>query len=147
MTEISASLVKELREKSGAGMMECKKALVENKGDMEAAMDFLRKKGLASAGKKAGRAAAEGLVSVASQGNSGIAVEHFPPSVDDQCRVRLMPGENLAQRGADAGQLRLVQRMFGVRGGVSPGQQQRVALAQRDLQLLAEPQNHLRCRA
>jgi elongation factor Ts len=75
MTEISASLVKELREKSGAGMMECKKALVENKGDLDAAMDFLRKKGLASAGKKAGRAAAEGLVAVASQGISGVVVE------------------------------------------------------------------------
>ena len=75
MTEISASLVKELREKSGAGMMECKKALVENKGDMDAAMDFLRKKGLASAGKKAGRAAAEGLVSVAAQGTTAVVVE------------------------------------------------------------------------
>ena len=75
MTEISASLVKELREKSGAGMMECKKALVENKGDMDAAMDFLRKKGLASAGKKAGRAAAEGLVSVATQGTTAVVVE------------------------------------------------------------------------
>ena len=75
MTEISASLVKELREKSGAGMMECKKALVENKGDLDAAMDFLRKKGLASAGKKAGRAAAEGLVAVAAQGNQAVAVE------------------------------------------------------------------------
>jgi len=75
MTEISASLVKELREKSGAGMMECKKALVENKGDIDAAMDFLRKKGLASAGKKAGRAAAEGLVSVAATGTTAVVVE------------------------------------------------------------------------
>lgn len=75
MTEISASLVKELREKSGAGMMDCKKALAEHNGNMEAAMDFLRKKGLASAGKKAGRAAAEGLVAVAAQGTSGVAVE------------------------------------------------------------------------
>jgi elongation factor Ts len=75
MTEISASLVKELREKSGAGMMDCKKALVEHKGDLEAAMDFLRKKGLAAAGKKAGRAAAEGLVAVAASGNAGVAVE------------------------------------------------------------------------
>lgn len=75
MTEISASLVKELREKSGAGMMDCKKALNETKGDMEAAMDYLRKKGLASAAKKSGRAAAEGLVSVASAGNTGVAIE------------------------------------------------------------------------
>lgn len=75
MTEISASLVKELREKSGAGMMDCKKALTENKGDVEAAMDYLRKKGLASAAKKSGRAAAEGLVSVVASGNAGVIIE------------------------------------------------------------------------
>lgn len=75
MSEISASLVKELREKSGAGMMDCKKALAENGGDVEAAMDYLRKKGLASAAKKSGRAAAEGLVSVAATGNSGVIIE------------------------------------------------------------------------
>jgi len=75
MTEISASLVKELREKSGAGMMDCKKALAETKGDMEAAIDFLRKKGLASAAKKSGRAAAEGLVSVATSGKTGVVLE------------------------------------------------------------------------
>lgn len=75
MTEITASLVKELREKSGAGMMDCKKALAENNGDVEAAMDYLRKKGLASAAKKSGRAAAEGLVSVATAGTVGIVLE------------------------------------------------------------------------
>jgi elongation factor Ts len=75
MAEISAALVKELREKSGAGMMDCKKALAENNGDVEAAMDFLRKKGLASAAKKSGRAAAEGLVSVQQNGTSGIIIE------------------------------------------------------------------------
>jgi elongation factor Ts len=75
MTEISASLVKELREKSGAGMLDCKKALSETKGDMEAAVDYLRKKGLASAAKKSSRAAAEGLVSVAASGNTGIVIE------------------------------------------------------------------------
>lgn len=75
MTEISASLVKELREKSGAGMMDCKKALNETKGDVEAAMDYLRKKGLASAAKKSSRAAAEGLVSVQSSGNTGVIIE------------------------------------------------------------------------
>ncbi len=75
MTEITASLVKDLREKSGAGMMDCKKALDETKGDIEAAIDFLRKKGLASAAKKSGRAAAEGLVSVAASGKKGIVVE------------------------------------------------------------------------
>ena len=75
MAEISASLVKELREKSGAGMMDCKKALAENNGDVEAAMDYLRKKGLASAAKKSGRAAAEGLVSVSTAGNVGVILE------------------------------------------------------------------------
>lgn len=68
-------MVKELREKSGAGMLDCKKALGETNGDMEAAVDYLRKKGLASAAKKVGRAAAEGLVSVASSGTSGVVVE------------------------------------------------------------------------
>lgn len=75
MTEITAKLVSELREKSGAGMMDCKKALVETKGDVEAAMDYLRKKGLASAAKKSGRAAAQGLVSVAAEGNFGVMIE------------------------------------------------------------------------
>lgn len=75
MTDISASLVKELREKSGAGMMDCKKALAETNGNLEAAIDFLRKKGLASAAKKSGRAAAEGLVGVASAGNAAVVVE------------------------------------------------------------------------
>lgn len=75
MTEITAKLVADLREKSGAGMMDCKKALVETKGDIEAAIDFLRKKGLATAAKKSGRAAAQGLVSVASEGNFGVVLE------------------------------------------------------------------------
>ncbi len=75
MTEISASLVKELREKSGAGMMDCKKALGETKGNLDEAMDYLRKKGLASAAKKSGRAAAEGLVSVATSGTTGVIIE------------------------------------------------------------------------
>ncbi len=75
MAEITASLVKELREKTGAGMMDCKKALAETNGDMEAAVDWLRKKGLASAAKKAGRAAAEGLVAVSSNGTSAAVIE------------------------------------------------------------------------
>lgn len=75
MAEISAALVKELREKSGAGMMDCKKALDESKGDMEAAVDWLRKKGLATAAKKSGRVASEGLVAVATSGNVGALVE------------------------------------------------------------------------
>lgn len=75
MAEITAALVKELREKSGAGMMDCKKALTESGGDIEAAIDWLRTKGLAAAAKKAGRTAAEGLVGVASEGTSGAVVE------------------------------------------------------------------------
>jgi elongation factor Ts len=75
MAEITAAQVKELREKSGAGMMDCKKALSENNGDIEAAVDWLRKKGLAAAAKKAGRVAAEGLVGVAASGNKGAMVE------------------------------------------------------------------------
>lgn len=75
MAEITAALVKELREKSGAGMMDCKKALAEAGGDLEAAVDWLRKKGLAAAAKKAGRVAAEGLVGVASESAKGALVE------------------------------------------------------------------------
>ncbi|HEV2188994.1 MAG TPA: translation elongation factor Ts [Stellaceae bacterium] len=75
MAEITAALVKELREKSGAGMMDCKRALEESKGDIEAAFDGLRKKGLAAAAKKAGRVAAEGLVGVATAAKVGAVVE------------------------------------------------------------------------
>ncbi|MCP3729107.1 translation elongation factor Ts [Sphingomonas sp. MG17] len=75
MAEITAAAVKELREKSGAGMMDCKKALAENNGDMEAAVDWLRTKGLAAADKKSSRTAAEGLVGVAVAGTKGVAVE------------------------------------------------------------------------
>ena len=79
MAEITAALVKELREKSGVGMMDCKKALTENNGDIEASMDWLRTKGLSKAAKKADRVAAEGLVAVALRNNgagmTGAAVE------------------------------------------------------------------------
>lgn len=75
MADITASMVKELREKTGAGMMDAKNALVENNGDMEAAVDWLRKKGLAKAAKKAGRTAAEGLVVVAKAGTTAAVVE------------------------------------------------------------------------
>ena len=75
MVDISPNLVKELREKSGAGMMDCKKALTENNGDIEAAVDWLRKKGLAAAAKKAGRVAAEGLVGVAANGTAAAVIE------------------------------------------------------------------------
>jgi elongation factor Ts len=72
---ISASLVKELREKTGAGMMDCKKALVEKNGDFESAVDWLRTKGLAAAAKKADRVAAEGLTAVCVKGTQGAAIE------------------------------------------------------------------------
>lgn len=75
MTAITAALVKELRTVSGAGMMDCKKALAETNGDMEAAIDWLRTKGLATAAKKSGRVAAEGLVAVVASGTSGAMVE------------------------------------------------------------------------
>lgn len=75
MADFSAKDVKELRERTGAGMMDSKKALQENTGDMEAAVDWLRTKGLAAAAKKAGRTAAEGLVGVAVNGSRGAAVE------------------------------------------------------------------------
>ena len=75
MATISAALVKELREKTGAGMMDCKNALSETGGDIEEAVDWLRKKGLAKAAKKSGRVAAEGLVGVAVEANVGVVVE------------------------------------------------------------------------
>jgi elongation factor Ts len=75
MAEITAASVKELRERTGAGMMDCKKALAENNGEMEAAIDWLRAKGLAAAAKKAGRTASEGLIGVIVEGNRGGVVE------------------------------------------------------------------------
>ncbi len=75
MAQITAALVKDLREKTGAGMMDCKKALTENDGDVETALDWLRKKGLAAAAKKSGRVAAEGLVAVAIDGTGGAVAE------------------------------------------------------------------------
>ena len=75
MTRISAALVKQLREKTGSGMMDCKRALAETDGDLEAAQDWLRAKGIAGAEKKAGRAAAEGLVGIRVDGNRAALVE------------------------------------------------------------------------
>jgi elongation factor Ts len=75
MATISAALVKELREKTGAGMMDCKNALTETHGDIESAIDWLRKKGLAKAAKKSGRIAADGLVGAALEANFGVVVE------------------------------------------------------------------------
>ena len=75
MANITAQMVKELRERTGAGMMDCKAALQETNGDMEQAVDLLRKKGLAKAAKKAGRIAAEGLIGLAVEGSKGVLVE------------------------------------------------------------------------
>src|SRR5258707_7771287 len=75
MATITAAMVKELRESTGAGMMDCKAALTESAGDMQAAQDWLRKKGLSKAAKKAGRVAAEGLIGVATKATRGVLVE------------------------------------------------------------------------
>ena len=75
MANITAALVKELREKTGAGMMDCKNALIATDGDIEAAVDWLRKKGLTKAAKRSGRVAADGLVAIAVEANFGVAVE------------------------------------------------------------------------
>ena len=82
MAEITAALVKELRERTGAGMMDCKKALAATEGDMDKAIDFLREKGLAAAAKKAGRIAAEGLVESYIHGGGRIGV-----LVEDNCET------------------------------------------------------------
>src|SRR5215207_9757554 len=75
MANITSQMVKDLRDKTGAGMMDCKAALVETGGDVEAAIDWLRKKGLSKAAKKAGRVAAEGLIAVESSGRTAAMVE------------------------------------------------------------------------
>ncbi|UDF02327.1 translation elongation factor Ts [Asticcacaulis sp. AND118] len=100
MAEITAALVKELREKSGAGMMDCKKALSENDGNVDASMDWLRTKGLSKAAKKADRVAAEGLVAVASAGTTAVAVE-VNAETDFVSRNELF--QNLARNAAQAG--------------------------------------------
>jgi len=108
MADITAAMVKDLREKSGAGMMDCKKALNEANGDMDAAMDWLRTKGLAAAAKKSSRTAAEGLVGVEVSGTKGAAVEvnsetdfvakndQFQTFVRDVTSVALELGDDLA---------------------------------------------------
>src|SRR5205823_11812909 len=75
MATITAAMVKDLRGATGAGMMDCKQALAENNGDMQTAIDWLRKKGLSKAAKKAGRVAAEGLIGAATSGTKGVVVE------------------------------------------------------------------------
>ena len=108
MAEITAAAVKELRERTGAGMMDCKKALTENQGEMEASVDWLRAKGLAAAAKKAGRTAAEGLVGVAVEGTRGAVVEvnsetdfvakneQFQGFVRDVAQLALTTGSDVA---------------------------------------------------
>jgi elongation factor Ts len=108
MAEITAALVKELRDRTGAGMMDCKKALAETGGDFEKAIDWLRTKGLASAAKKAGRTAAEGLVGVTVEGTKGAVIEvnsetdfvaknaQFQEFVGTVARVALTTGEDVA---------------------------------------------------
>src|SRR5487761_2225040 len=112
MAEITAALVKDLREKTGAGMMDCKRALTENGGDMEAAVDWLRKKGLAAAAKKSGRVAAEGLVGVATVPRAASVVEvnaetdfvarnvTFQDFVATVAHIALEVGEDLAALNA-----------------------------------------------
>ncbi len=107
MANISASMVKDLRDKTGAGMMDCKTALTETGGDMEAAIDWLRKKGISKAAKKAGRAAAEGLVGVAVDGKAGVLLEvnaetdfvarndEFKTFVTDATKLALKEGGDL----------------------------------------------------
>ncbi len=114
MGQISASMVKDLREKTGAGMMDCKKALAETDGDMEAAVDWLRKKGLAAAAKKSGRVASDGLVAVVTEGTSGAAVEinaetdfvarneSFQGFVSEVAKIALAHGGDAAQTQAAA---------------------------------------------
>jgi elongation factor Ts len=104
MAEITASLVKELRELTGAGMMDCKAALTETKGDLQAAVDWLRKKGLSKAAKKAGRVAAEGLIGVALAGKKGVLVE-VNSETDFVARNEQFQGlvKMIAQVAADAG--------------------------------------------
>src|SRR6202158_6379429 len=114
MAEISASLVKELREKTGVGMMDCKAALTETKGNLEAAVDWLRKKGLSKAAKKADRVAAEGLVGLVVEGTKGVLVEgdsetDFVARNDHfQGLVKLI-AEAAVDNGADVGEIKKEQ--------------------------------------
>jgi elongation factor Ts len=112
MAEITAAAVKELRERTGAGMMDCKKALAEAGGEMEPAVDWLRAKGLAAAAKKSGRTAAEGLVGVAVEGSRGAVVEinsetdfvakneQFQNFVREVARLALTSGGDIVALGA-----------------------------------------------
>ena len=96
MAEITAGMVKSLRESTGVGMMDCKAALAATNGDMEAATDWLRAKGLAQAAKKSTRVAAEGLVGIAVNGTTGAAVEDPHP-----CRERCDSDDGRHSREAE----------------------------------------------
>ncbi|MDB5545155.1 MAG: elongation factor Ts, partial [Hyphomicrobiales bacterium] len=108
MANITAAMVKDLREKTGAGMMDCKSALSETAGDIEAAIDWLRKKGLSKAAKKSDRVAAEGLVAVAVEGTRGVVVEvnsetdFVARNSDFQALAKNIAGVALATGNADA---------------------------------------------
>src|ERR1700756_1034289 len=104
MANITAQMVKELRESTGAGMMDCKAALSETNGDMTAAQDWLRKKGLSKAAKKAGRVAAEGLIGVQVAGTKGVVVE-VNSETDFVARNDLFQGlvKMIADAALDAG--------------------------------------------
>jgi elongation factor Ts len=107
MATITAAMVKDLREKTGAGMMDCKSALTEVDGDIEAAVDWLRKKGLSKAAKKSGRVAAEGVVAVSVSGKRGVAVEvnsetdFVARNADFQALARNIAGVTLASGQTD----------------------------------------------
>src|SRR4029079_12197503 len=120
MANITAGMVKDLREKTGAGMMDCKAALGETNGDMEAAVDWLRKRGLSKAAKKAACVAAEGLIGTFVSGNKGAMVEvnsetdfvarndHFQGLVKMIADVALNTGEDVeAIKAAKAGSMRI----------------------------------------
>jgi elongation factor Ts len=104
MANITAQMVKELRDQTGAGMMDCKAALAENNGELESAVDWLRKKGLSKAAKKAGRVAAEGLIGIALAGTKGVVVE-VNSETDFVARNDLFQGlvKMIAQVALDAG--------------------------------------------
>ncbi len=125
MSEITASLVKDLRETSGAGMMDCKKALTETNGNMEAALDWLRAKGLGAAAKKATRVAAEGLIAVANSGNKAVVVEvnaetdfvgrneFFQATTENIAKIALIHGDDVAKLvNAPYGEGRSVQEQL-----------------------------------
>jgi elongation factor Ts len=104
MAEITAALVKDLREKTGVGMMDCKKALVENNGDMEASIDWLRAKGLSKAAKKADRAAAEGLVAIATRNDgAGMTASVIELNAETDFVARNELFQNAARATAKAG--------------------------------------------